>query len=80
MGDPLGIYSLARWERRQVKSHAAVQEAGRFVAVCGYRTAFHFVEPEDVTCRACLYWLGRYVPLRMLREHQAYQRMRAEHA
>jgi len=28
------------------------------------------VDPNDVTCLVCLYWLGRYVPLVKLKEHQ----------
>lgn len=27
-----------------------------------------------VTCRRCLYWARRYIPLGKLREHQAWQR------
>lgn len=31
-------------------------------------------QDELVTCRRCLYWLRRYIPLSKLPRHQAWQR------
>lgn len=43
-------------------------------ALCTQANAREFSTYEpDVTCRKCLYQLGRYVPLSLLREHQLYQ-------
>lgn len=48
--------------------------------ICGRNNAVRFTtfEPE-VTCNVCLMWLGLYVPLSHLREHQRAQIMHHEH-
>lgn len=32
---------------------------------------------ELVTCRRCMYWLRRYIPLARLKKHQSWQRFNA---
>lgn len=80
--DPTGIHAMTNYERRRLKVHApACGPAGKgWSPVCG-ASPFYLIALADsdaVTCRVCLYWMGLYVPLAKLREHQAAQRMRAE--
>lgn len=81
IGDPHGIHRLSTLERARLKFHArACGPAGTgWRPVCG-STRYYLIADTDeqITCRLCLYWLGQYVPLSRLREHQAAQRMHAE--
>ena len=63
---------------RTARIHFAVQGAQRhMVSACQGSSFDRLVTYEPaVTCLRCLYWLGRYVPLGKLREHQAAQRAR----
>lgn len=77
VGDPHGAMALQALERRHPKIHFA----GPRGAICSQRRAIRETPHEpSVTCRVCLYWLGLYVPIAKLREHQAFTRMRHDHA
>ena len=55
--------------------HADISSGKRPLAACGLRSARAWTQDDyDITCETCLWWLGLYVPLSKLREHQALQR------
>jgi hypothetical protein len=42
-------------------------------SACGTVRGFSREYQDEVTCRACMYILGRYVPLSRLKDHQSEQ-------
>jgi len=74
LADPYGWHAFERRAKRQRAVHSAAVPCAQ-----GQRTYSwnKVMGPDDaVTCRMCLYHMGRYVPLVKRREHQSYQRMR----
>jgi len=77
LADPYGWHTFERSLRGRPAVHAA---SGLCWQLQRTFTWNRVIGPEDtVTCRICLYHMGRYMPLSRLKEHQSYQRMRAEH-